>query len=518
MKYTNTSCLITYFFNSCRVTSRENEKSISKNNYAATNERGSVHKASTEQTTINVFIVNSNGCIELTVGEKDRGLGLDVGHNLIEWAFGRDTGAGERCEEALQSVLADSNDQEIFIRMEDKTLSCCEFRRAKGFGPSKALVSLYNVSAHRTDRRRLARALKAANMVWWEWDLESDKFTLHAEGDCILGYDCATETFTPKFWMDRVHPDDQKGVRDWLATMRKGKSDVTTSQHRYKRADTRTEKWEWVEEIACVISRRPDGSPDFVEGTTRNIHQRKLMEASIWLSKSYAEKAHRSREEFLTTVSHEMRTPLNAISGAAQIIAAEQGASKNREFIDMMEASVGDLCEILDRLVDYSRVITETRGGKESWLGLNQIIEELLPLIENEREKANIQISVEIPDPDPILMVEEEKMVYALSAIVGNAIRFSEPGGEVRIRARQFEESKEKGHLQIHIEDDGVGMDEDTRVHAFQPFYESGNRVRNRKGMGLAVSREFVNALGGDIEIESAPNKGTRVTIYLPLD
>lgn len=468
--------------------------------------------------TVGILIVDAKGIIESRMGSSSFTNDLNVGSNWIDWASGQDSEKATEIKNILELVIQRNVDQDVLVRLHNGDSARCELRKFECRETERVLVSIYDITALRADRRRLARALKAANMVWWEWDLEADTFALHAVGDCILGYNCQNDSFDAQFWIDQVHPDDKANVEGWLAEMRDTQKEVTICEHRYRRADTRTEKWEWVEEIASVISRRSDGSPSFVEGTTRNIHQRKLMEASVWLSRSYADEANRAREEFLTTVSHELRTPLNALSCATQLLVEEHDSLRNSENLKILLESIENLEETLDHFVEYSQAVT---GGSldHSKIGLSQIIEEMLPLLQKSLKHAKLSIHTKLPSPEPIIQVDEEKFVYVLYSIVTNAIHFSKPGGEIWIKASVLERSNTlSNQLELHIEDNGVGMNKQIHADAFESMYQNSkaeNQQNMSTGRRLAVAREFIHAMGGEIEMSTQPDHRTRVTIHL---
>ena len=232
-------------------------------------------------------------------------------------------------------------------------------------------------------------------------------------------------------------------------------------------------------------------------------------------SKEEAERASRAKSDFVSRMSHELRTPLNAIIGFAELLGAEPLPPSQRNYVDLINGSGKHLMDLINAVLDHAKI---EAGG----LVLEKIPYDLLDTLESVRsiilERAGakgLEFFAELaPDLPRHVIGDPTRLRQVLINLLGNAVKFTERGS-VRLAV-----AIEPDWLALDVRDTGVGMDEAGLARLFQPFAQADETITRKyggTGLGLLISKELVEAMGGAIEVESTPGVGTCFHIRLPL-
>jgi len=223
-----------------------------------------------------------------------------------------------------------------------------------------------------------------------------------------------------------------------------------------------------------------------------------------------ANDAENAREYFFSTVSHEMRTPLNAIAGYAQILQASPDAVKSQEALAGILTSTKGLIDVVDGMLNLSRlesgcvtIVPETTDVQE------MSVKSVEPFAAAAGEK-RLELSVDVCEM-PLVELDRRMVSQVLTRLLDNAVKFTERG-HVDMRVGYSDEL-----LTFRVEDTGIGMSAEDISKATVPYAQIGAGLkRGRTGLGLAVSRRIVERMGGWLDISSTPGKGTVVTVFIP--
>ncbi|MBI4659006.1 MAG: HAMP domain-containing histidine kinase [Verrucomicrobia bacterium] len=247
--------------------------------------------------------------------------------------------------------------------------------------------------------------------------------------------------------------------------------------------------------------------------TSRALEKRRLVLEAMALRRE----KEMLRENFAAIVSHELKAPLGAVQQNLFALAAElsgQLTESQRGRLERMKARLGDLLKLIET---WLRVISvDFTKLQESFkpVALAPVIAKAIESVQPQAVRKEIGISASIPEGLPLISGHEGSLTEALVNLLGNAVKYSRPGGEVSLKAEEREDS-----ILLSVADTGIGISKEDLPLIFRDFYRgrSGQDAEMGCGLGLPITRGIVEAHHGAISVESEPGKGSRFVIRLPL-
>ncbi len=241
------------------------------------------------------------------------------------------------------------------------------------------------------------------------------------------------------------------------------------------------------------------------------LHRARMAEATL--------SEERAKRDFLSTVSHELRTPLNAIIGFSGVLKQELfgpvGSQENKEYIAEIEVAGLNLLRTLNDILDLASAQFDELEIDPHLFDLEDAIESAV-FAARSRERHRVRVEQRVSAAVRTIVSDERRIKQIVAHLASNAIKFSHEDGEVWIEAG-FQPPR---GVFIRIRDDGCGMTKEQVAHALKPFSQVDRglaREFDGIGIGLPLSNELADRLGGSLEIESRPDEGTLVTVWLPL-
>jgi two-component system cell cycle sensor histidine kinase PleC len=242
-----------------------------------------------------------------------------------------------------------------------------------------------------------------------------------------------------------------------------------------------------------------------------------LANANYQAEKDRAEAANRAKSEFLANMSHELRTPLNAILGFSEILQNQMfgpiGSDKYREYSRDIHDSGKHLLNVISDILDMSKIEAGHMRVSCETIDLAPLIEETLRLTMLQAEKKHIQVRQAYPD-NLLTVADRRAMKQILLNLLSNAMKFTNAGGEVEVRARRVD-----GAVTLTIADTGIGIPKSALQKIGQPFEQVQSQYAKSKGgsgLGLAISRSLAHLHGGAMRIRSLEGKGTIISVRIP--
>ncbi|WP_161488043.1 ABC transporter substrate binding protein [Sedimentisphaera cyanobacteriorum] len=235
-----------------------------------------------------------------------------------------------------------------------------------------------------------------------------------------------------------------------------------------------------------------------------------------------AEAANRAKAHFLSAMSHELRTPLNAIIGMSQVIDDDQLDDKKREGVQLILKSGRKLAKLINDILEYSKAEAKGLEVQEDEFSIREFMDEISAIISEKAEEKQIEFEMAIDDQLPEKMLGDTQLLrQVLSNLAGNAVKFTHEGG-VKIKVLLEDINQIQASVKFVIEDSGIGMPEGRLEELFDKFTQadaSDSRKYEGTGLGLALSRELVELMGGRIDAESEEGKGSvfRFTVILKI-
>ena len=309
----------------------------------------------------------------------------------------------------------------------------------------------------------------------------------------------------------RTHPDDIAGMLRAREDHFAGRAPTYINEHRVRCKDGR---WKWILSRGMVISRDAAGRPQRMIGTHTDITERKQAEA-LRRERDHAEAANRAKAEFLSRVRHELRTPLNAILGFSQLMEMDKGLSpRHMAWTHAILRSGNHLLALVDDVLDLSSLQTGQLSVEARPVDLVALVDECWSMLAGRAAEESLVFDERIDRRLPwLVQADPKRLRQVLANLLSNAVKYNRPGGTVRLRAE-----RDGDQVALAVEDTGQGLDAAQLARLFTPFERLGAQrtAVEGTGLGLALSRQLAQAMGGSIEVTSEPGVGSCFTLWLP--
>ncbi len=325
----------------------------------------------------------------------------------------------------------------------------------------------------------------------------------------LLGY---TQEELKNLTMAALHPHDYPVARAFIERVLSHGSGISDEVSCYTKDGTVMP----AELSASVVQ---VGQRFHILVSVRDISDRRRAEAAMQRALEELRVANRTKTEFLANVSHELRTPLNAILGFSEIIASGQlGPSGNptyRQYAADIHASGRHLLDIVNDLLDLTKVERGTEELHEEPVDPTAICRGMARMVEERARRAGVKLTLDLPASLPGLRADPRKLKQILGNLLSNAIKFTPGGGQVMLSCGY---AAGRGHW-MAVQDTGIGIAEADIERALAPFQQvDGRLARNYEGLGigLALTKSFVELHEGKLEIRSELGQGTQVIASFP--
>jgi PAS domain S-box-containing protein len=339
----------------------------------------------------------------------------------------------------------------------------------------------------------------------------------------LFGYDAADLVGRSAFAF--IHPDDHAAVEESAVRLRE-RNETIAATYRFR---AEAGQYTWVESTCRLVPDPRTGAAVEIVVTTRSAEARVAAEAEqarllrdAELARAAAEKANRTKGEFLAMMSHEFRTPLNAISGYVDILRLGlQGPVTEAQLhaLGRIDRAQRYLLRLVNDILNLERIRTGRLDYDLRPVRVSELVQELDPLIAPQLAAKSLRYAVHLTDAD-VVVADRDKLAQVIINLVSNAVKFTPEGGSVSIDCPRREDDTTPGPLRfIRVRDTGVGIPEGKQGAVFEPFVQVDvvpSRRAEGAGLGLAISRDLSRGMGGELRVRSIEGKGASFTISLP--
>ena len=237
-----------------------------------------------------------------------------------------------------------------------------------------------------------------------------------------------------------------------------------------------------------------------------------------------AERASKAKTDFLSNMSHDIRTPMNAIIGITTLMKNElHQPEKLAEHLDKLETSGQLLLGIINNILDMSRIESGKTTLNVEKMNLPQQVSQLDSIIRQQAGQRRQTFTVNTHLQHENVLADPNRLNQVLMNILSNAVKYTPKGGHIRLEVEELPRNEHFARYRFVVQDDGIGMSEEFQKTLFDPFTreeKSGTNKVQGTGLGMAITKSIVDLMGGSISVESAPGKGTRFEVVLefPID
>ncbi|CZF81570.1 Signal transduction histidine-protein kinase BarA [Grimontia celer] len=255
-----------------------------------------------------------------------------------------------------------------------------------------------------------------------------------------------------------------------------------------------------------------DGDPLGIVGLFVDVTTQKRLESDLIAAKDQATEASKAKGEFLANMSHEIRTPMNAILGMSHLALLTDLNDKQRNYVGNIEKAGKSLLGIINDILDFSKIEAGKLTVEHIEFRFSEVLDNISNIISVKAKEKDLELIFDIdPDLPDDLVGDPLRLGQIIINLTGNSVKFTETG-EIIIRARKVSDANEIIEVQFDIQDTGIGMNEEQLGRLFQSFSQADGSITRKyggTGLGLTISKSFVELMGGRIWVESEPGKGS---------
>lgn len=348
----------------------------------------------------------------------------------------------------------------------------------------------------RQSEQRWQLALRGTNVSIWDWDIATQTLFLSPQWKAMLGYADHELSNTFEEWTTRVHPEDLPASTQALRDHLRGKTPFYVAEYRMRCKDG-TEKWILSHGKALWDDRK---KAIRMVGSNADISERKEIE--------------QFKENLVSVISHELRTPMAALRGFTELMLERQfSEDKQREMLRIMNSETIRLSTLLNDFLDIQRLEAKQHAYHFTEIEIAQLVRDSVEIFTFHRGPHTFPLA--IAEGLPTAWADSNRLRQVLANLLSNAVKFSPNGGAITIGARLHNNS-----ILLSVTDQGIGIPSDARAKLFSKFYRVDNiatREIKGTGLGLALVKEIITAHGGRVWVESEQGKGSTFFFTLPI-
>lgn len=322
----------------------------------------------------------------------------------------------------------------------------------------------------------------------------------------------------PEQWNTFIVPEDIERMKKSISLRNKEvkPTDVYSEWYRILRpnGDIR-----WIKDQSFPIFSEEEKHIGFA-GIAQDVTVEKQKERTLNAAKEQAEAANQAKTEFIANMSHDLKSPLHAILGMAEILQLKEHSAEQKEYIEGIMGSGQVILKLVNDILNFATIQEGRTDPLSITFNLRSLIEEAVSTISLQASQKNVGLILSYPEPlDHQFIGDPQAINRVLINLLSNAIKYTDKG-HISVSLEVTNTYKNEILLKLIIEDSGIGIGEEHLPYIFDRFYRTSHSYNSRykgTGLGLSIAKELIKQMNGDIQAESTIGKGSRFCCFIPL-
>ncbi|QSX28520.1 PAS domain S-box protein [Shewanella cyperi] len=435
----------------------------------------------------------------------------------------------------LTNELKFHTDEKRFLRLDDNivwlNVSVCLIRDKNG-QPRYFLMACEDISQRKQfelvlteakfQREELIKgrdlASEAGGIGNWSMDIETGELHWDSRMYQTYGLDNDGRALTYEDWSNQVHPED---IEEAELRVRTAIEERRAYHAEFRVINRKTGNIHWIKAAGDTITR--NGVAVKLFGINLDVTDVKLVQQTLERESAEANQASQAKSRFLAVMSHEIRTPMNGVVGMIDLLRDTGLSSEQQRMANTIRDSAFSLLEIINDILDFSKIEAGKMELEIEPTSLLSILEKTVEVLWFNAASKNVFLNI-LPDlslPREVLL-DPVRIRQIVLNLLGNAIKFSHnqhQQGLVMLRTEFRRNHTQEHEVVLEVIDNGVGMTREQMNQLFEPFTQADSSTTRKyggTGLGLTITKSFIDLMGGKIEVESEPNVGSTFRIRLP--
>lgn len=354
--------------------------------------------------------------------------------------------------------------------------------------------------------------LNSTGIGVWEWDIKHNEFT---RSDTIYDLYEMTKITDASFeyafeeYEKKIHSEDLFFVQSNMERLISGEIDSSEGEFRIITSSGNIKHTKYT----TKIEKENDGTVTRIYGINLDISKIKQYELQLIEAVEKADSSNKAKSEFLANMSHEIRTPMNAIIGLSHLLLGTNLSEKQTDYLKKIKNSSNSLLRIINDILDFSKIESGKIDIEEIEFPLSQVLDTVSSIISHNAQEKGLEIIFSVEQDVPLILIGDPlRLGQIIINICSNAVKFTMKG-EIIIRIERVYSDSEQLELKVTITDTGIGIKEEYIPNLFNSFSQSDSSTTRKyggSGLGLSISKNLVELLGGRVWVESEFGKGSK--------
>lgn len=350
--------------------------------------------------------------------------------------------------------------------------------------------------------------LKAMKLAVWHIDVQERTITYDSDYRDALDIPSVPPGSDVEMFCDNLLPEDKKRIAERMKDLVEGRVDLVHEQ--YQSRSTLGDSTNWGETYAVVDKRDANGRPLTIVGTSMRIDKQKEIEMALIKARNQAEESDRLKTAFLANISHEVRTPLNAIVGFSEVLTDTVSESERQQLSELIRQNNTRLLQLFDDMVNMSKLEAGVESVQNTHFQMDEFLQEVIKKYAGQASKKHLSLIIDEHSEKLESYTDRNRLMQIICHYVDNALKFTTEGG-VTIGC-----NLEVGNMRVWVRDTGKGIDSEFCGDKLFECFVKIDEFEQGTGLGLSVCRSLALTLGGKVGMESELGRGSLFWVDVP--